>query len=137
MPDEKHEQDDRQRGAMTKPPVRKSRRRRLQDEYGSDFEPDMPAVDGFEHMVEYLWQVGPVVGDGAVTHAELHFFQQNTGIVLSEWEATTLRRLSVAYLNESHSATEPSCAPPWAEGMQIKAIVSNSARSAIRALASM
>jgi hypothetical protein len=137
VPDIEHEPESQRRGALAKRPVRKSRLQRLKDEHGRDFEPDMPPIEGFEHVIDYLWQVGPLVGDGAVTHSELHFFQQNTGITLSEWEATTLRRLSIAYLNEAHDATEPNRAAPWSEGSQIKTIVSNSARNAIRALAAM
>ncbi|MRV72573.1 hypothetical protein GJ700_12730 [Duganella sp. FT92W] len=111
--------------------------KRLQEERGQAFLPDMPRIDGLEHVVDHLWQVGPTTGDGAVTHAELHYYQRNTGVELSEWEANAIRRLSVEYLNESHRATDPRYPSPWAEGEQVKVIATNTARNAIRALASL
>lgn len=79
--------------------------------------PDMPDRGDAGYVVDLLWEVGPTMsggmGEGPLTHGELYAYQQNTGIQLSEWEATTLRRLSLEYMNESHRATKRDCPAPW------------------------
>lgn len=88
------------------------------------FQPDMPPVDCGEHLVDYLWKWGPTMyssmGDGPLTHQEIGYCQDNSGIELSEWEACTLVRLSKDYFAESHRATKRDSKPPFGEDPAIK-----------------
>lgn len=80
-----------------------------------DFEPDMPHAGDAEYLLAHFWQVGPTMGEGAITSGELRDYQSNMGIRLTPWECSTLRRLSVEYLGESHRATKRDCPPPFGE----------------------
>ena len=73
----------------------------------------MPELEAGQHMIEYFFAVGPSLGDGAITHAELQCYQSNMGIELSPWECETLRRMSIDYINQSHKAKEINCKAPW------------------------
>lgn len=77
----------------------------------------MPPIDCGDHLLKYLWQRGPTMagamGQAALTDVDLAAFQENTGIDLSEWEVTTLIRLSREYLGESNAATKPDRKPPF------------------------
>lgn len=53
------------------------------------------------------------MGQVALTHDNLVACQENTGIELSEWEATTLVRLSREFLSESHAASKRDRKPPF------------------------
>lgn len=75
----------------------------------------MPDAGEAAYLLGHFWKVGPTLGDSAVTNAELRHYQDNEGIELSPWECSTLRRLSIDYLNESHRATKPDCPPPFAD----------------------
>ena len=66
---------------------------------------DMPACD-LPYMIDYLFQIGPVINSGAIPHSEIESWQKNTGYKLNGWEAATLRRLSISYLNESSLAED-------------------------------
>lgn len=78
-----------------------------------DFEPDMPPMGDAEYLLRHFWQIGPTVGDGAITSTELRNYQENQGVKLSPWECNTLRRLSIEYMNESQRATKRDCKSPW------------------------
>lgn len=97
----------------------------------------MPPLEGGDHVLEHLWAVGPVLGEGPVTHAELRAYQDNTGVEMTEWEVQTVRRLSIEYLNESRRATKRDCPPPWRESCDAKALAVTDTRDALRALASL
>jgi len=79
-------------------------------------EPHLPECDAV-YLADYLWQVGPTVAGGMgpapLSHCEIAAWQANTGVELSSWEASTLRSLSVAYLNESHEAKKLTQPAPW------------------------
>lgn len=95
-----------------------SRLKKLQKESADElFEPEMPPICAGHHLIELLWKVGPVISDGMgsgpLTHAEIGWFQHNTGIELSEWEASTIWALSRDFWSESHAATKRDCPAPW------------------------
>lgn len=75
----------------------------------------MPDIGNAGYLVGHLWKAGPTLGDSAITNGELRHYQDNEGISLSPWECSTLRRLSIEYLNESHRATKRDCPPPFAD----------------------
>lgn len=66
-----------------------------------------PKVDWcVEHILEYLFEVGPTCGEYPLTHTELRNWQENTGIELCEFEATALVSLSREYLSFMQEAKE-------------------------------
>lgn len=88
-------------------------------------------------MLDYLWAAGPSTGEGVLSHAELRAYQDNTGIELSEWQVSTLRQMSAAYLGESHKATKRDCPPPWQDGTEGVTLAVVDMRDSIRALAAL
>ncbi len=82
-----------------------------------DYQPDMPSVEGADHLIRYLWEIGPTMaagmGAGPITHGELLAWQMLTGIKLEPWESRFLRRLSQEYLVESQRAEKRDARPPW------------------------
>lgn len=65
-----------------------------------------PTVDGCEYLVNYLFEVGPGSGEGALTFLEIEAWCSLTGRELQPWEVLALRRLSGAYVSEAFDATE-------------------------------
>lgn len=74
---------------------------------------ELPAVEAGEHLVEYLFKVGPGIDGKPVSFAEIAAWTDLTGVVLTSWEATTLRELSVAYMAEYGAADDPKRPPPY------------------------
>jgi hypothetical protein len=101
----------------------------------------MPDRGNAGYLLEYLWDVGPTMsgsmGEGPLTHSELQAYQANTGLELTCWEAETLRRLSMEYMNQSQLATKRDCLPPWTDGAPVQSLVEVDTRDAIRALANL
>lgn len=74
----------------------------------------MPPVSVAAHVIGYLMEIGPVLpGPAAITHQELSFWQQNTGVELQPWQARFIRALSQEYVAEMHRASEPDAKAPW------------------------
>lgn len=77
----------------------------------------MPPVEGSACLLDYFFDVGPVVGTGMggvpLRSEHLSAWQTETGTRLQSWEARALRRLSGEYLSESHRAEKLGCEPPW------------------------
>jgi len=109
---------------------KKSRREGLQEPI------EMPQHDA-EHIVSYLFEIGPTVGETALTHSEIDAWQRNTGIELDAWETRFVKRLSVEYLAESQRATKSSAPAPWADAPYVKSLVSNSLMDSIKRLAEL
>ena len=102
-------------GDKSKAP-QKSRRDALKR---GDEDLDMPACDAL-YLVGYLFEIGPTMGDGPLTHSELEAWMRNTGIPLNTWEVRTLKRLSIDYLAESQKATARGRAAPWIDAPYLK-----------------
>lgn len=96
--------------------------------------PEIP--EAVEHVVEYLFEVGPIVGDHAVTFSEISAWRQETGVSLNEFEATTLRILSQAYVGMLHEASDAKCPPPLmrSNALPSKEDVSNKLRDFLRSM---
>lgn len=104
---------------------------------------EMPPCEAF-YIVSYLFEIGPGMsggmGEAPITHGEIESWQRNTGIELNAWEARTLKRLSIEYLNESHKATKPDCPAPWDESNHTKvlpSLASQRVKNSMRALAAL
>lgn len=70
---------------------------------------------GAAHLLVYLFEIGPSLGDAPLTHSELQAWMDNTGIELTAWEARVVKRLSCEYLSEQQRATAPETPCPWAD----------------------
>lgn len=79
----------------------------------------MPPCDAL-YLVGYLFEIGPTMGEGPMTHGEIESWMRNTGIRLNTWEIRTLKRLSLDYLGESHKATERGRPAPWEDAPYAK-----------------
>lgn len=90
----------------------------------------MPQV-GAEHVVMYLFEIGPTLGETSVSHAEIEAWQRNTGIELDAWETRFVKRLSAEYLAESHNARKHTAPAPWADGPHSKMIAAANLADAV------
>jgi hypothetical protein len=70
------------------------------------------------HITDRLIEMGltQAAGMGAVplSWGEINAWCDRTAVDLEPWEARLIRRLSAAYLAESHKADDENCPPPWA-----------------------
>jgi hypothetical protein len=94
---------------------------------------ELPTVDGAEHLIAYLFEVGPSEGGEVLTFSEMAAWSALTGRELSAWEAQTLRALSAAYLAELQDAEHPARPPPG--GIRIPAAPFAGAFEALAAMA--
>lgn len=74
---------------------------------------ELPPTGFGQHLVDYLFEVGPSCGGEPLTYSEVAAWQGITGVRLDAWEAETLRRLSVEYLNERDAAADPERPAPY------------------------
>lgn len=69
------------------------------------------------HITDRLIEIGltQAAGMGAVplSWLEINAWCERTAVDLDPWEARLIRRLSAAYLAESHVADDENCPPPW------------------------
>lgn len=49
--------------------------------------------------------------------SEIADWQCATGLILTTWEARTIRAMSIAYIGESRKAEDENCPPPWNHGV--------------------
>lgn len=74
--------------------------------------PTLPSCRA-EYLVRTLFEVGPDSSGSALSFTELVNWQNSSGVELSAWESETLRRSSIAYLNQSQASTAFDCDPPY------------------------
>lgn len=69
------------------------------------------------HLVGWLTEMGITESTGMgpvpLSWREISEWQRNTGVELKPWEARLIRKLSLAYLSQSHEAESETCPPPW------------------------
>ena len=80
---------------------------------------DMPPCDAL-YLVGYLFEIGPTMSEGPLTHGEIESWMRNTGLRLNTWEVRTLKRLSIDYLAESQKATERGRSAPWIDAPYLR-----------------
>lgn len=51
-------------------------------------------------LAGYLFQIGPIEKGAPLSFSEIAAWQGCTGVELTEWECSTIRRLSLDFLNE-------------------------------------
>jgi hypothetical protein len=96
---------------------------------------DLPPIpEVVEHLVGYLFEVGPNVGEHSVPFSEINAWRQETGVVMSEFETRALRVLSQEYMQMRHEASDAKCSAPYMtrEGLPSKEAVSNALGALLR-----
>jgi hypothetical protein len=73
----------------------------------------MPPLDAGEHLIDYLFRVGPSIAGEVLTFQEIQAWSEASGVVLDGWEAETLRRMSGAYLAEYQAASDLARPAPY------------------------
>jgi hypothetical protein len=90
---------------------------RLQTLNAKGLSPDLPSPGAAAHLVDYLFELGPVTagaaGPAPIGWPDLQAWQQSTGVELQAWESRGLRRLSYEYLDASQAAQAPDCPAPY------------------------
>lgn len=78
---------------------------------------DMPPVEYGGYLLEYLMEVGPATtsgfGPAVISWQELQAWEHMTGVILTSWEAITLRKLSGYYVAQYMKSQDPLCPPPY------------------------
>mgnify|MGYP006895663923 CR=1 FL=1 len=74
---------------------------------------EAPAVKGGEYLLDILFKVGPVRGEGPLYEEHLEAWERRRGIELHPWQADVLLEASQAYLSEMHAARDYNALPPW------------------------
>lgn len=99
----------------------------------------MPAVPTVRarHLLEYLFEVGPLVNGKAVSFEELKAWQDLTGATLQPWEMLALRRLSSDYMSELYAGRDPKRKSPWAEFVPDRLVTAASLRDSISRMANL
>jgi hypothetical protein len=104
------------RGAQDAPPPITRLQRLLNDGAVAVEMPPVPDACGY--LVDHLFEVGPAMpggmGAAPISWQELQAWQHQCGVPLLPWEASLLRRLSQAYLNEHQAASVEDRPAPWA-----------------------
>ena len=70
---------------------------------------------GALYLVEYLIELGVTQGEQSLEWCSIESWQHQCGIELQPWEVRFVKRLSEAYLGESHAARDPDAEAPWAD----------------------
>jgi len=93
----------------------------------------LPAVGELEYIVGWLIEMGEAqqTGNGLIanTWQELEAFSKLFEIRMSWFELNTMRRLSVAYVNEYHRANGNDCQMPCIDIESMKSNVENKVKS--------
>ncbi len=96
--------------------------------------PEVP--EAVEHILEYVFEVGPVVGEHAVDWVQLAAWKEATGVYLGEFAATSVVTLCQVYLSQLREACDPKCPPPTMrrDALPSKTEISNGMRDMLRAM---
>lgn len=73
----------------------------------------MPPVYSGQYLLDYLFEIGPVKGEGPIEMRDLLDWQDALGVEWQPWQSRLLIRLSRAYLGETYRATKRDAEPPW------------------------
>lgn len=77
---------------------------------------EMPEMMGFQYLVQYLFEAGPVGNNGfgpePLTWQEIEAWSKLTQVDLDAWEALTLRKLSSDYSAQLIQSSDPKCRAP-------------------------
>lgn len=109
--------------------AKKDERTRLARLQAEEIEVELPGAT-LQYLLGYLYEMGPgmagAMGEVPLSHGEIESWQRNTGIRLTPWEARTIRRLSIAHVEEAYAARKHDAPAPYAgedgdPGMMLRA----------------
>lgn len=72
------------------------------------------------YLLAYLIEAGMTNGDRPLSYSEIECWERRMGFELDPWESRILRRLSEAYMSESHKARSKDAEPPWSDAPYVK-----------------
>ncbi len=79
----------------------------------------MPETHGFEHLIEYLFRVGPGASNGmgyvGVSYPDIDAWSRLTRIPLTGWESETLKMMSDTYCGQKSISTKKDSVAPWSK----------------------
>lgn len=77
--------------------------------------PTFPEVTA-RYLVKYLFEIGPCASNGmglsSISWQEISAWQEQTGMRLSAWEASAIKRSSNAYAAQASISTNKDCVSP-------------------------
>ena len=78
---------------------------------------ELPAVNGFEHVLNALFDAGPVKAGmnsaEALGYTDIAAYMYATKTLLTGDECKMVRRMSRAYADQLVDSRDPNCAPPY------------------------
>lgn len=78
----------------------------------------MPDIEWGGHLVDILFEFGPVKAEGPLEVADILGIQKVLGVKFAPWESRLLIRMSREYKGEMHAATKRDAKPPFEEAAQ-------------------
>lgn len=75
--------------------------------------PKMPEIEHGEHILGYLQELGTLKGGEPLPFFEIESWSRMTGVNLTSWGASMIRRLSQVYCAQASISKKPTCPPPW------------------------
>lgn len=75
--------------------------------------PWVPPIEWGQHLVDLLWEFGPVKKEWPLEDVNILAIQQVLGVQFQPWESRLLLRLSREYYGEMNAATKRDAPPPW------------------------
>lgn len=95
----------------------KSRMETLKDRAPDCPQLELPELEGFSFLIDYLFEVGPGITNGmgycGLSFQEIESWLRTTALTLTAWEVLALKRLSSAYVSEYNRADDPKRRPPY------------------------
>lgn len=81
------------------------------------YEPKFPAIEHFEHLINYLNELGIAVsgmsGPTSISWTEIASWKELTHTCLETWEARVVMRLSKEYCSYLDTAKDTHCKAPY------------------------
>lgn len=74
---------------------------------------EYPKLDAGEYLLDWLFEAGPGLDGKPLTWADLNGWAAATRTAMTAFEAVTLRRLSVCYMDAYNAANDPACPAPY------------------------
>lgn len=72
---------------------------------------NMPPLDRLGYVADLASEIG-IARANPVDWSEIEAYDRMTGCGLTPWEAKTIRKMSLAYVDQSIKSIEPHCLPP-------------------------
>lgn len=73
----------------------------------------MPEIEYGGHILDYLRELGTLKGGEPLPFSEIESWSRMTGVELTSWEVSTIRKMSEAYCGQANISTDIKCPPPW------------------------